>query len=326
MILSVVIVTYNHERFIAQALDSVLIQKVDFDYEIVIGDDCSTDNTGNILIEYQKRYPGKIRLLLHERNLGLYGRFNFIESFKVCRGRYVALLDGDDYWTDPCKLQKEVDFLETNPDYGMVHGDVNHLYQNTGRLIKNYNRSNKNKIPEGDIFEELLCTKFHLIKTMTVCFRKELIDKYFDFEVSINRKWMMGDLALWLEISRHSKVHYLDESLATYRLLEESVSRTKDLKRLHKFHKSVYGVRFYYWEKYSKKQEIKEKLEKDYHIMLLGDAYRMNDLDLANNARRYFKDKGIKLPIKYKAKYWALNNSLCKFFLETAIKIKRHFI
>jgi glycosyltransferase involved in cell wall biosynthesis len=302
--LNVCIITFNHEKYIAQAIESVLMQRADFDYEIVIGEDCSTDNTRHILIEYQKRYPDKIRLLLHEQNLGFYGRFNFIETFKICQGRYVALLEGDDYWTDPYKLQKQVDFLETNPEYGLVHGDVNHLEESSGKLIKNYNRTNKIKIPEGDIFQKLLRGQFrsHPIKTMTACFRKELIDKYFDFEVSISRKWLMGDLAFWLEISKHSKVHYINETLATYRLLNESASRSKNLRKLLEVHKSVFDIRFYYWNKYSKDPSIKEELEKKYYNVLLGDAYKMKNLPFAKKALNYFKSQSIPLNMKQKLK------------------------
>ena len=98
---SVRIVTYNHERFIGQAIDSVLMQTVNFPYEIVIGEDCSTDNTRRIVMDYRDRYPDKIRLLLHEQNVGQHA--NIMRTEAACRGRYMANLDGDDYWTDPCK-------------------------------------------------------------------------------------------------------------------------------------------------------------------------------------------------------------------------------
>src|SRR3712207_1086613 len=102
MKVSVLMLAYNHEKFIAQALDSALMQQVNFDYEIVIGEDCSTDNTRDILIRYQKEYPHRIRLLLPEKNLGMHD--NLIQTFKACRGDYIAFLEGDDYWTSPNKL------------------------------------------------------------------------------------------------------------------------------------------------------------------------------------------------------------------------------
>jgi len=113
MKVSVLMITYNHEHFIAQALDSVLMQEVEFPYEIVVGEDCSTDATRSILLEYQKLYPDIIRLLLPEKNIGMIP--NFINTFKACNGEYIALLEGDDYWISDQKLQKQIDFLESHP-------------------------------------------------------------------------------------------------------------------------------------------------------------------------------------------------------------------
>lgn len=112
--LSVHVITYNHEAFIAQALDSVLMQETDFDFEIVIGEDCSTDRTGEIVREYAARHLDKIRLLPREMNLG--GRKNWLDVYANCRGEYVALLDGDDHWTSPHKLQKQVELLDARRD------------------------------------------------------------------------------------------------------------------------------------------------------------------------------------------------------------------
>ena len=113
MKVSVHMITYNHEKFIAQAIESALMQQVDFDYEIVIGEDCSTDRTREIVVAYQQRHPDKIRLLLHEQNVGV--SLNDIRVYRACRGEYVAWLEGDDYWTSPHKLQKQADFLDSHP-------------------------------------------------------------------------------------------------------------------------------------------------------------------------------------------------------------------
>jgi len=113
MKVSILIVTYNHEEYVASAINSVLMQDVSFDYEIVIGEDASTDRTREIVLEFQERYPDKIRALLRDaadaesdRAAGVGGKRGFVNGLKACKGQYVALLDGDDYWTDPRKLQK----------------------------------------------------------------------------------------------------------------------------------------------------------------------------------------------------------------------------
>ena len=119
--ISVCITTYNHEKFISQALDSVLMQKTDFDFEVLVGEDDSPDNTRDIVKKYARRYPDKLRLFLNDRKNVIYingrptGRWNFINNIRHAKGEYIALLDGDDCWTDPNKLQVQVDFLENNP-------------------------------------------------------------------------------------------------------------------------------------------------------------------------------------------------------------------
>lgn len=121
-LVSIWMITYNHETYIREAIDSILMQETDFDYEIVIGEDCSTDNTRAILLEYKKQYPKKFKLLLHEKNLGIVD--NMLTTFNACNGKYVAMLEGDDAWTDPTKLQKQVDFMESHPEYVVTYHNI----------------------------------------------------------------------------------------------------------------------------------------------------------------------------------------------------------
>lgn len=114
--LSVILITYNHEKYIRKALDSVLSQVTDFPFEIVIGDDCSPDDTKNIIREYRDKYPDIIRIVYRERNTGR-PTLNVYETTMKCRGDYLAYLEGDDYWTDSDKLQKQMDFLNEHPEY-----------------------------------------------------------------------------------------------------------------------------------------------------------------------------------------------------------------
>ena len=114
--LSVILITYNHEKYIEKALDSVLSQVTDFPFEIVIGDDCSPDDTKNIIREYRDKYPDIIRIVHREKNTGR-PTLNVYETTMKCRGDYLAYLEGDDYLTDSDKLQKQMDFLNEHPEY-----------------------------------------------------------------------------------------------------------------------------------------------------------------------------------------------------------------
>ena len=114
--LSVVLITYNHEPFIRECLEGIFSQETDFPFEVVVGEDCSTDNTRDVIREFDERYPGRMKLLFREKNLGRV-TLNVYQSAMEAKGEYIAFIEGDDYWTDPKKLQKQVDFLEQHSEY-----------------------------------------------------------------------------------------------------------------------------------------------------------------------------------------------------------------
>ncbi len=121
MVVSVVFITYNHEKYVEKALRSVLEQETDFDFEVVVGEDCSTDRTREIVSSVAAEYPGRVNLLFREKNLGRPTK-NVYETTMACKGEFIAYLEGDDYWTDKKKLQKQVDFLRAHPEYiGVTH-------------------------------------------------------------------------------------------------------------------------------------------------------------------------------------------------------------
>ncbi|MCX7858348.1 MAG: glycosyltransferase [Deltaproteobacteria bacterium] len=132
-LVSVHMITYNHEKYIAEAIEGVLKQKTTFPFELVIGEDFSTDSTRKICLEYQKRYPNIIKLLQREKNIGMVP--NFVDTLKNCKGKYVAFCEGDDYWIDEYKLQKQVEFLENNAKYSGACTDVV-VIDETGKEIK----------------------------------------------------------------------------------------------------------------------------------------------------------------------------------------------
>ena len=135
---SACIIAYNHENYIADCLEGALAQTVDFSYEIVISEDCSTDNTRQIVKSYRDKYPDKIKLYLNEKNLGLTG--NWVASLQRSTGEYVAICEGDDYWIDPNKLKKQVEFLENNPGFSLSMHNANVMQEN--KIIRQYRPAN----------------------------------------------------------------------------------------------------------------------------------------------------------------------------------------
>jgi len=293
-------ITYNHESYIAQAIESVLMQKTDFPFQLIIGDDCSIDRTREILAYYSEKYSPLVKVIYNNKNLG--AQENSKNVFTNCSGQYIAMCEGDDFWNDKMKLQKQINLIR-KIDYVLVHTDYNLLYQNSGKRIFNNNRAKLLVIPEGNAFNSLLSPYVPMIATSTVIFRNHLIDinRFYDFVRK--KKWRLGDLALWLELSLKGKFGYIPESTATYRLLVESASRTNNNLKKHNFHLSVYDIRYYFLEKYSRDPDIKKTLDSAYYDVMIGDAFKMRDLEIARYALKIMKEKSIHITIKQKIKY-----------------------
>lgn len=222
MKLSVAMITYNHERFIAQAIDSVLMQRVDFEYELVIGEDCSTDATREIVAEYQRNKPDKVRLLPQEANVG--ANRNLSQTLHACRGEYVALLEGDDYWTSPYKLQRQVDFLDHNLDFAICFHDVVTVDELLRRATSNYCDAN---VKEVSTLEDILSRNF--IPTLSTVFRRKLFDGFPEWIYQLR----MGDWPLHTLIAQNGKIKYLNEVMGAYRMHQGGVWSTfSDVQRI----------------------------------------------------------------------------------------------
>jgi len=168
--LSICFITYNHESYISTAIESFLMQKTDFDFDVVIGEDFSTDNTRKICEDFAKLNPNKIRLLPSDRNYGMIP--NFIRTLEACRVKYIAICEGDDYWTDPYKLQKQVDLLEKYPESSMsvaLHKKINFATGEVGIPDKFVGE----KYPLA-YFDDIIKKYFH---TSTYVFRKTVLDR-----------------------------------------------------------------------------------------------------------------------------------------------------
>jgi glycosyltransferase involved in cell wall biosynthesis len=306
-LVSVLILTYNHFNYIEQAIQSVLDQKTNFDFEILIGDDCSTDGTCELVDSFISKYPNLIKAIRSEHNVGALR--NEKRLMEASSGKYIAFLEGDDYWTDSLKLKKQVEFLEANPDYGLVHGDVNHYYQVSQKTINNYNKINHVKIPNGQIFNSLI-EPSHIIKTMTVCFNKELALKHFNYDIAIKRNWLLTDLPLWLDISFNSKIYYFDQVFSTYRLLEESASNTKSLNKKLEFYYSVCNVFDYYIIKYEVNSEAISKIVKYKYTNSIKFSLLLMDIDILKKAFNKEKNETKYLNLKRLILYKLISNRI----------------
>ncbi len=291
---SIAMTTYNHVHYIAQAIEGVLSQKTSFPFELIIGEDCSTDGTKDIVCGYEHKHAKIIRVIKSDQNVGLLA--NFRRVIDACKGKYIAVCGGDDYWTDPYKLQKQVDFLEANPDYGMVHTNCNILHDSSG-IIKKSSHSRR-RIPQGDVYEELLYAS-DVINPLTVMTRrKALIDAWNEIDI-VNKSWLMEDYPTWLEISRHHKVGYINDVTATYRVLARSASHSCDPVQRFLFAKSMHDVTLYFIDKYGGlSEEAKRDMDVGYNLHLLRSGFLNGDYQMAMAGRQFLTETRATLPRK----------------------------
>jgi glycosyltransferase involved in cell wall biosynthesis len=295
-LVSAKMMTYNHEPYIAQAIEGVLQQETDFPFELVIGEDCSTDGTREIVFDYQKKYPEIIRVVTSDKNVG--SRRNGMRTTKACRGKYIAYCEGDDYWHHPRKLQKQVDYLESHPECGLVHSDQDRYYEKTGRKIKNFFRATNNIPPENfNLFRGW--GDYHIL-TCTVMARKYLINKITsDPHIYQNDQFLgAGDIPLFIEIAMLSKIFYIDESLATYTVRIESRSNIRCPLEMARFVKSNMEARLYLADKYNQEQE-KEYFQQRWCGASLHLAFLERDTKLAYEVKKIEKSFSVKTWILY---------------------------
>ena len=203
-LVSVKMITYNHAPFIEEAILSVVTQNTDFLFELVIGEDCSTDNTRDILLKLQKEYPNIIRLVLNNENMGMFE--NGRNTMSLCRGKYIALCEGDDYWTNVNKLQKQTDFLENNPKYSLCfhNAEMINVANNSSKLFRS---SKKNRYSTKDvILNRWFCP------TASILFKRDILEDF-----PYNKKIVNGDLLMLFIASLHGNFHYIDEVMSAYR-------------------------------------------------------------------------------------------------------------
>ncbi|MEO7311365.1 MAG: glycosyltransferase [Chitinophagaceae bacterium] len=207
-LVSVCLITYNHEKFIRQAIEGVLMQQVDFQWELIIADDYSTDSTRQILAEYKARYPDFITLILQEKNVG--AAQNWLDLIESPTSKFVAYFEGDDYWTDPLKLQKQVYFLESNPEFSQVFHNVIIKQDDGSKEDFLFCKSSQNPILEtSDLLKH-----GNIIPTCSSVFHREIYQNVPAWIMELS----MGDWPINILLSKHGKVKYLNEVMGVYRL------------------------------------------------------------------------------------------------------------
>ena len=221
ILVSICCLTYNHEAYLRDTLEGFLMQKVDFPMEILVNDDASTDGTRAILREYAEKYPDLIRPFYQDVNLYSQGKDLCLEVlYPAARGKYIALCEGDDYWTDPMKLQLQVDFLESHPDYtACVHDTIVHY---CGGEKADYRLLHRGA--DCDVrFEDVLFGMSHAFHTSSIVARKSVIAHPADF-FYVGLAHGFGDHPDGLWMMTNGPVRYLDRCMSVYRMHSNNAS------------------------------------------------------------------------------------------------------
>lgn len=214
-LVSVIVPTFNHGKFIAQTLDGILMQKTNFAFEILVGDDASTDNNAEIIANYQQRFPQIVKAFLHPKNLGpkepreLGGKNNVAFLFKQAKASYIALCEGDDYWTNENKLQIQIDFLEQNAEYALCHHQMEVVYED-GSESTLFNTENQ---ADTSTLEYLLSDESWILGTASTVFRNTIQGNFPEW-------WMKsasGDLGIFILVTQFGKIKYLPQIMGAYR-------------------------------------------------------------------------------------------------------------
>jgi glycosyltransferase involved in cell wall biosynthesis len=244
-------VTFNHEKWIAQAIEGVVNQNTSFKYELVIGDDCSTDSTTKVIEAYIQKYPGIITLVNNPVNVGL--AVNFSSLLNKCAGKYIAICEGDDFWTDPGKLEKQVNILESDPTLIICSHSHSNYHESDSRLEKT------DKYKGSFTYDQAMFLRDWVTQPLTCVFRN-----FFRDYTLFNREQFFCDPIFFYELLKHGEGYYLNENMATFRVHMGALS--SGLSRWQWFinHVKMYDHLF----KYNKHDKRLQKISARYCLML----------------------------------------------------------
>ena len=287
---SVVIPSFNRESKVGETIDSIMNQKCKFDFEIIIGDDCSTDNAREVLQQYQEKYPQNIVLLFHDENIGLGA--NWATCVLQCRGKYIGNCDNDDYWHNPDKLQLQVDFMEANPKFGVIHTDYRKHNRVTGKITK---EKATNSIIKNEPLQNSVMNGNFRCCNATVMYRKSVLEQYINLDDYIKYQFTLQDWNTWMILSNFTEFYCMPISTATFGVETESITRPNSFEKLEKrFDKEKECYKYicnFFPEKYP---FVEEEYVAYSNSALLNLAFKLRDFAKARKHGAYCKNNSLK--------------------------------
>lgn len=241
LMVSIRCIAYNQEAYIRQCLDGFVMQKTNFRFEAIVHDDASTDGTADIIKEYAAKYPDIIKPILESENQYSKGGnilYNIMENHLY--GKYVCICEGDDYWTDPNKLQKQVDYLESHPDCVLVHTGVAFVDKKSSIIEeKHFDDTNID-------YKKYIIEKGNPIVSASVCYRRDVDLEWGSIRETMPFKLMMGDKPHWIFLATKGTFKYLHEITTAYRILDTSASHHKNPEKALAYSQNGSDINFYF--------------------------------------------------------------------------------
>lgn len=211
IMLSICIPTYNHEEYIKQALDSVLMQETQYSYEVLVGEDASTDNTRKILKEYERIHPGKIKVFYHEHNLHKQKKYNWLDLIMKSKGKYVNILEGDDYWFDKNKIEKQITFLEEHPEYIACACNCIVVDEYSEQTDENYPECKKHEYTLNDYAKDIMPGQLATVMMRNVWQTNEC-------DYSVTTEFLMpADRLIYFMLLCNGRIFCFQETMSAYR-------------------------------------------------------------------------------------------------------------
>lgn len=281
-LVSIFIFTYNQEKIVSKTIESVLAQDTSYPYEIVIAEDCSKDSTLQVCLNYQKKYPDKIRVIGNEKNKGMI--VNFHDAIcHYARGKYIAEVAGDDWWHDPFKIQKQVDFLESHTDYGLVFSDTL-IYSEQEKKLLDYTPCER---PCN--FRELII--HNSIPALTTCYRKDLFIKYVDEIDPVAQDFPGEDYPMWIWFSYYTKLFHIKEPLTTYRLQNETLSHSTSKQRRLQFEVDRLNIKMFFYNFFKLKDEgVLHDIYLRFYFLTLNTASEADNREIEKQRIVFFRN------------------------------------
>lgn len=250
-LVSVIVTTYNHEPYLAEALDAILAQECDFGVEIILGEDCSSDNTLAICRDYAERYPDMIHLIASSENVGW--RANYRRCVEAARGELIAFCDGDDYWCDENRLAEQVALMEQNRNVGLCY-TLAERRDGEGRLVGRF------PIGEGHTTLDAMLHDWCVENCTTLASRELVLDYYVNEKPENHPEWLTEDLPMWLYVAAHSEVAYIDKATAVHRVFPDSVSHSTSLAKRLAFCDSSSNIKLWFDKRYNNSKQRRHLL------------------------------------------------------------------